>query len=205
MNDYSKKGIIFFNEAHFQSEFAIFLSKTIPMSDYEIILEYSPKFKKYRVDLLIKNKRTNERTIIEFKYVVKEALVEVSKGFYINLKNQLAYDVRRYQIWRDISKLEDLIANGKCEHGYFVMITNADDLIKPVNPKNIDSEFDISSGLKRPNNTSLYWSYYKEKTWKRYPKHVHIKKTKSYEFNYKSYSKATGMLDFKYLILPIQE
>lgn len=95
MNDYSVKGVIFFNEAHFQSEFAISLSKTVPVSDYELILEYSPKFKKYRVDLFIKDKNTHERTIIEFKYVVKQALVQIDEGFYINLKNQSAYDVRR--------------------------------------------------------------------------------------------------------------
>ncbi len=206
MEEYSKKGIVFFNEAHFQFEFAISLSRKLPMLDYRIILEHCLNFKKYRVDLFVEDIKNNEKTIIEFKYVTKKATIEIDKQFYIDLKSQGAYDVRRYQIWRDISKLEDLLDNKKCDHAYFLMITNADKLIKPVPNNNLDCEFDISTREKnRPDKKELYWSYLSPKTIKRYPNKIIIRKKESYKFNYIPYSASTNGASFKYLILQIPE
>ena len=180
-----QKGV-FFNEAHFQSEFAISLNDKLKGKNFNLILEYSPNFKKYRVDLLLKNLNTNEKFIIEFKYITKKAEIECTDGLYINLKAQGAYDVRRYQIWRDISKIEDLIINKKCKGGFFILITNSDKLIRAVPLGNIDSESDISSGKHPSKIGDLYWSYSTPKTLKRYPKKISIRS--KYEFNYLSYS-----------------
>lgn len=206
MKEYSENGTVFFNEAHFQFEFAISLSAKLSMSNYRITLEHCPNFKKYRVDLLVEDIKNNEKTIIEFKYVTKKATIEIHEQFYIDLKSQGAYDIRRYQIWRDISKLEDLLDNKKCDHAYFLMITNADKLIKPVPKNNLDCEFDISTRKRnRPDKKELYWSHPSPRTERRYPNRIIIRKNESYKFDYIPYSSSTNAASFKYLILQIPE
>lgn len=201
MDNYSTDGIVFFNEAHFQSTFTIDLNNEINSKDFQLILEYNPNYKKYRVDLFVINKTTNEKTVIEFKYITDKTTVEIDNSLIINLKAQRAYNVRRYQIWKDISKIEELIDSGKCDDGYFIMITNADKLIQTVPKNNIDKEFDISNGTHPSKTGELYWSYSSPKTEKRYPKKIPIRS--QYKFNYFPYSGIKPFSEFKYLILSI--
>lgn len=207
MLDFSNNGKVFFNEAHFQSEFTIKLSKRLSkLGNYNLTLEYSPNFRKYRADLLIADIKSNEKIIIEFKYVVKKQLVKIANSnLNINLKSQGAYDVRRYQIWKDISKIEDLINNKKCSEGYFILLTNADNLINPLKCSNISYYFDISNGSHPLKAGTLYWNqncpkYKSGKTTKRYPNKISISKT--YNFSYINYI-TQNYNNFKYLILPI--
>lgn len=203
MEEYATTGRVFFNEAHFQSEFTISLNKKLKGENYKLILEYSPKYKKYRVDLLVIDLKEEKRFIIEFKYVTKTAEIKVADGLFINLKYQGAYDVRRYQIWKDIHKLEDLTDHGKCDGGFFILITNADKLIKEVPKDNLDSEFDISKGTHPSKIGGLYWSYSSPKTEKRYPNKIPIRS--QYTFNYSVYSGSKPQSEFKYLVLKIKK
>lgn len=205
MRDFRSKGQVFFNEAHFQDEFCLALNNKLS-KNYKLTLEYSPNFNKYRVDLLIEDIRSDEKIIIEFKYVVRKQMVQIhNSNIFINLKSQGAYDVRRYQFWRDVSKIEDLIQNKKCNEGYCVLLTNAVSLIQPINPTNIDYYFDISAGCHPLKTGTLYWNHScpKFKTGKtlgRYKNKVSI--SKQYNFTYTNYTHP-NFSDFKYLILPI--
>lgn len=207
MLDFSTNGKVFFNEANFQNEFAIEIEKRLSkLGNYELTLEYSPNFNKYRIDLLISSLCSREKIIIEFKYVVKAQLIKISNSnLSINLKYQGAYDVRRYQIWRDISKIEDLVKNKKCSEGYFILLTNYDNLIIPIHSTNIDYYFDVSAGKRPLKVGSLFWNkncpkYNSGKTIKRYPNKINIYKT--YNFSYIKYI-FKNYSNFKYLFLLI--
>ena len=51
MLDFSTNGKVFFNETNFQNEFAIEIEKRLSkLGNYELTLEYSPNFNKYRID-----------------------------------------------------------------------------------------------------------------------------------------------------------
>lgn len=206
MNDFSKQNRVFFNEANFESEFAIELHKRLPSSDYNVILEHSPNFNGYRVDMLIEdmsNKEKTEKAVVEFKYVVKAQQVSILPGLYVNLKDQGAYDTRRYKIWMDIAKIEELKSHSKCDYGYFILLTNVGKkLIGPVPSKNIDAEFDISQGTVHPNKkhlpADLWWNkdstkFETGKTANRYPKHVYI--NNAYTFDYITYGTDIGYLE----------
>ncbi len=97
MSEYSKTGTIFFNEVHFQAKFVICLSKELSMDEYEIFLEYNPNYKKYRVDMMVRNTINDDKILFEFKYITKKDCLEIL-FFFINLKDQGAYDVHGYQI-----------------------------------------------------------------------------------------------------------
>lgn len=206
MDSFSKKRTVFFNEADFQNNFVKELMNILNSNEFKLTLEYSPNFNKYRVDLLIEDLKLNENIIVEFKYVVKKNLIEISSNFFINLKDQGAYDIRRYKIWKDIEKIEKLKNNKKCDYGYFILLTNADKLINPVPINNIDSYFDISSGIKRPSSVpaSLFWNpnskkYDSGKTKTRYPNVINI--NNQYDFIYTPYKSNNN---FKFCIISVK-
>lgn len=158
------KYFAFCNEAHFQMSFinACYLKEF--NKSYEFIPEYPIEIKRqwyktdkngeniikyYKeteeqndpgsVDLLIVDKATQERTVIEFKYLtinrgkLKDSNNTIFENAFPFVKsyepsNMLANDQRRFDCWSDIERIERLVKdskiNDKYSNGYLILITN---------------------------------------------------------------------------------
>ena len=98
-------------------------------------------------DLLIKCK--TQTVLIEFKYLTREHKEEID-GFCIQVKNHSAQDIRRYDCWKDIARIEACTIDDKTDvdYGYFILITNDSAYWKaPRSTDTMDSAFRMQEGI----------------------------------------------------------
>ena len=196
MSDFANTGRVFINECHFQYEFTLALFSKIG-SGFTFTLEYS--IPGNRIDLLVESKGTGkaERYVFEFKYVTKEENITLPSGMIIHLKNQGAYDEKRYGSWRDIEEIEKLRGNG-FNGGYFLLMTNDKKLLEPTKSKNNDYEFDLSDGHKPIKSSPLFWTKPTSSMAKTHKAKIHI--SGKYDFKHISYP---TLKQFEYLVVRI--
>ena len=143
---------IFHNEADFQFAFAWKIQQQYP--DFNIRLEYKimEPIKRY-IDVWIRNPNP---IAIELKY--KSALLNTQVDDEIfNLTNHGAVDLGRYDFWKDVQRLEEIVTSHPNTEGYAVMITNDPSYWKsPQNNNTNDSAFKIHEG--RQVTGDLSWS-----------------------------------------------
>lgn len=200
MNDFGNKKKVFFNEAHFQYEFILALYSELGSKDWQYEIEYQ-KSSRWKIDLVLSSRSdNNEKYAFEFKYKVKSQLVDIMPGLQINLKDQIAHDESRYNCWRDIYRIEQLIEENDFIGGFFLLITNDEKLISKVNQNNQDYKFDISEGEQPKYAPPLVWKDMNRSTAKKHSQELSIKG--KYTFKYNQYGKPID--NFNYLIVPIE-
>lgn len=136
----------FINECHFQVEFGYALKRVYPK--YKITFEWHSGDK--RVDLFATDGK--ERIGFEFKYFTKKETRMLNNGLMVELKNQNNRDLHRIGFWKDVEKLEGLIAEGKIDKGYCLFLTNDAKVFLPVPEGNADVDYDLSDGLRPMKN-----------------------------------------------------
>lgn len=124
------------SEAHIQLQFAI-VSNNLFKNASEFVPEYpgitniAGVDKKTEFDLLVVDKETQEKTLIEFKYKTRNAtdkskrtLFPTYLGTDIALANHSAHDLNRYDCWWDIYRIESNVKSGTFTNGFFIFVTN---------------------------------------------------------------------------------
>lgn len=205
LDSLKKKDKFFVSEAHFQTEFIIEAARMFPNNKYypelvpvDLPKEYEETFGNQAIffDLIIKCQ--NDTVLIEFKYLTK-AYQEDVDGFVLKVKNQSANDVRRYDCWRDISRIETCVKDNKTkiDYGYFILITN-DHLYWDVPRKadTNDKEFRIHNGVHKA-ATKKWKEGTSEGT--KGGRNNNIIIANNYFFNFKDFYK-----DFKSLVVEIE-
>lgn len=216
---------IFVSEADLQVSFIIEASKTIekefyyypefsPSSD-EVPKEYKDNFGgKVNFDLLIIDKETNDKTIIEFKYKTKElSNYQTNRDgmpVYINKGGNDAPDLGRYDCWKDIYRIEQFVKSKYCKKGFFIFITDVEAYL--TNPEDkYYKDFDMSKGQHSPNQNGKYWKQRNNHISSIGKERDHpLKINNLYEFEYKTFLEefTTGKKtkhNFKYLIVKIEK
>lgn len=203
-----KEKKLFVSEAHLQTAFIIEAAKEYEKFSYypefvpnDISDEYLNRFgnRSAHFDLLIDTKK--EKVLIEFKYTTKECDYRINENMSIHVKEHQAMDVRRYDCWRDISRIEYFKNEGKIDYGYFILITNVPALWNTKKTNAMYAQFCIgegqqSSGAKNWINTRSAGTIAGRE------KEIII--TNNYIFNYKSFNElGVKNGDFRYLIVEI--
>lgn len=151
MTELSKKTACFVSESHLQTSFVIEAAKQ--NEKYEFYPEYTVYKNKLpknfiknigqgsaRFDLVIVDKKSGDKTIIEFKYKTKEFFDNNHVlNFDIELTNQAAHNLTEYDIWKDISRIEHMVGSNKeYKNGFVIFITN--DMLYP-NGRNLNAKY----------------------------------------------------------------
>ncbi len=143
---------IFHSEADFQHALAWAIHEGYP--DANIRLEYKP-FPKERlyVDIWVSG---TKNAAIELKYLTRGLEVDLDgEGF--SLKNQAAQDISRYDVLKDIARLERIVSEVPGTVGYAVVLTNDSAYWKsPIRADTVDAAFRIHEG--RTISGTLHWS-----------------------------------------------
>lgn len=112
---------VFYSEADMQLAFAWKLREL--SSDIHVALETRPRGSS-RLDIEAFGKTSGVRTAIELKYKTTPLAPEGELGDYA-LKHQSAHDFGRYDVVRDIERVETLVHDGrKFDNGFVVFLTN---------------------------------------------------------------------------------
>lgn len=86
------------------------------------------------------------RIAIELKYLTRAHRAEVD-GDVFSLREQSAHDVRRYDVVKDVERLERLLAAGVADHGVAVVLTNVAAFWLPAAPRStFDQSFRVHEG-----------------------------------------------------------
>lgn len=117
---FNERGI-FHSEADFQHSLAWKIHEKFGKK-FKIRLEFV--FGSKHVDIvLIDNSNINNKIGIELKYKTKEASEEIN-GEQYSLKPHGAQDLGRYDVIKDIERLEELIREEKIKCGFVIFLTN---------------------------------------------------------------------------------
>ncbi len=133
---------IFHSEADFQHAFAWQVHLMYP--DARIRLEVRPDpAVREAVDMLCRV--SGSRIAIEFKYLVRglEALVDDE---YFRLRDQGAQPLSRYDVVKDLERLERCCADDRADVGYAVVLSNDPLIWSPGRAGSIDEAFRVQDG-----------------------------------------------------------
>lgn len=156
LNELAVKKHFFVSELHFQTEFII--EAATQLKGCKFYPEYKPREDKRPdeygddvfFDLLIVTK-DKEKVLIEFKYLTAEYSEDIKKDMItLSVKDQQARDIRRYDCWKDIYRIEQYVESKDTDisYGFFILITNDDnywDINKTKKDTN-DKAFYINDG-----------------------------------------------------------
>lgn len=204
MKTLSDKRPIFHSEADFQFSLGWELKRL--NNDFQIIMERpfqfedkSKKHPKIELDLLIENGL--EKYGIELKYVTKELETEIDKVKY-KLKDHMATNLRRYDFYKDISRLEYLKINGEIDMGYAIFLTNVNSYYQKQ-ASGMAKEFNFADGCKIIPKDEYYWIGEKinEKSIGS-SRNKNIKIEQQYDCCWREYPE-NGSYGFKYILLEI--
>jgi hypothetical protein len=113
---------IFHNEADFQHHLALTINLELPR--LKVRLESRPfPGERLQLDLLLIDRRWGERVAVELKYPTR-ALTAMVDGEEFHLRDQGAPDLIRYDVVKDVHRLERLIREGRADRGLALVLTN---------------------------------------------------------------------------------
>lgn len=134
---------VFHSEADFQHALAWQLQLDHP--DARIRLETRPLAgKSVFLDLLLE--LDGVRTAIELKYLVRSLTIEID-GELFELRAQSAHDVRRYDVVKDVVRLEAILAAGAADEGVMIALTNDPAYWTPGRDGTVDAAFRLHEGI----------------------------------------------------------
>ena len=211
LDELASKDHFFVSEAHLQTEFIIEASKLYKEFEYypELVpllvpSEYKKQFKDKGIHFDLVIRKGDEKIIVEFKYLTA-AYKEKVNGFDISVKSHMAMDIRRYDCWKDISRLEAFVKSNETDItvGYFVLVTNVPGFWKKSNNITFADDFLIFDGEHK--SSLKKWSEHASEGTKKGRKNpLNIKG--NYLFSYKPFyasNKKGG--EFKSLVVEINK
>lgn len=212
LNAIKEKNIPFFvSEAHLQTEFIITAAKLFPDFEYfpeiapsNIPDEYNKKFGKSGIhfDLVINTGK--EKVLIEFKYLTKKFPEKrENDSLPFSIKNQSAMNIRRYDCWKDISRIETFVtSDNTISYGYFILITNDLSLKKEPLDTYLYREFSIAETTHKSGERK--WGEGMSKNSKKGRENPICIKN-NYEFKYEEFKEYKGKNGrFEFLVVEIQ-
>lgn len=117
--DLAKERPVFWSEADFQHALAWQLHLAHPLA--KIRLEYRPPNMRMYLDLVVE--AGNQRAAIELKYKTRKLETTVNGETFL-LNDQGAQDCGRYDVLKDIERLEQIVDGEQFHEGYVVFLTN---------------------------------------------------------------------------------
>lgn len=185
LDSLARKRPIFHNEADFQHALAWEIRE---MYECKIRLERRMDIDlKRRTYLDILVERDGRKTAIELKYKMR-AVEHTLEGETFSILNHGAQDIGRYDVLKDLQRIEQMVNNNLVHDGYLVFLTN--DLLYYTDPGiekwTADRDFRIHEG--REISGTLFWSESAgEGTMKGREEPIVIEGT--YKFSWHDYSK----------------
>jgi desulfoferrodoxin (superoxide reductase-like protein) len=162
LGELSIKRPVFDSEDDFKFSLAWKIKETFKDSDIRLekkfsLMEGEGKDKNNRIDIYIK---IGDISIgIELKYYTAYLKVKAlsEKEGETTLANQLAFDIKCYDAWKDVQRLESFIEAKYIERGFSIWLTNIKSLIecKRLKENSAYREFWICEGTK--NSPEMKW------------------------------------------------
>jgi hypothetical protein len=112
---------IFHSEADFQHALAWRIHDDRPAAAVRLELPREVGGRRAHVDIWVVD--GGERIAIELKYFTRKIDVVVSREHF-QLRDQAAQDLGRYDVLRDLVRIETLVAAGEADRGYVIALTN---------------------------------------------------------------------------------
>ena len=126
MESLAQKRPIFHSEADFQFSLAWEIKSQYPK--YEVRLERPIKGKQAHLDILVIGE--NEQIAIELKYKTRKLNVECGGEQFILLSHG-AQDLGRYDVLKDVQRIEEYVSSNQSQKGYTIFLTNDSAYWKP--------------------------------------------------------------------------
>jgi hypothetical protein len=198
----SQKRPVFHNEADFQHALAWEIREYYPDSKIRLETKVHGANTKVYLDILVHYE--GRKYAIELKYKTRtfECVVD---GEEFSLNNQGAHDIGRYDVLKDLQRLEQMVASGVADDGILIFLTN--DASYYSNPgeekQTADRDFRLHEG--RSIHGQLSWGEqtgYGTMRGREEP----ISLQGQYEMRWASYSHVsdTSRVEFRYLLLTVQ-
>ena len=144
---------VFHREADFQFALAWEIQKHHP--DIGVRLEYPVPLEGERgyIDTWLQD--SDGAAAIELKYWTRRAELAIN-GEDFKLKEQSAQDLGRYDLWKDVRRVERLIAGSHAVRGYVLAVSNDQNYWNQGRPGTVDAAFRTHEG--RDVSGTLAWS-----------------------------------------------
>jgi hypothetical protein len=120
--DPSRTRPIFHNEADFQYALAVEIQRFLPAAHIRLERQVMPQGKP-RMYIDVECEFRGRRTAFELKYVTQALSVAEGNEHFL-LMSQGAPDTRRYDVVRDVERLESVVHQGIADIGFLIAITN---------------------------------------------------------------------------------
>lgn len=133
---------VFHSEADFQHALAWELQREHP--DAQVRLETRP-FPSERVALDLYVTVAERRVAFELKHLMRALDVEVGGERFV-LRGQGAHDLGRYDVIKDIGRVERIVAAGIADEGYIITLSNDSRYWQPGRATTIDAAFRLDEG-----------------------------------------------------------
>lgn len=196
MDGLAERRPIFHSEADFQFALAWHIHKALP--DCEVRLEFKPfPSERMYLDVWL----PTECVAIELKYLTRELDIECAGEMFV-LAEQGAQDISRYDILKDVQRIERVVSETRANAGFVITLTNDWLYWQPSTRHTIDASFRIHEGKTLSGN--LKWaSRASEGTTKSREEPISLKG--SYTMNWRGYSRlgAERNARFRYLAVPV--
>ena len=200
MKELSARRPIFHSEADFQHAFAWAIHKTAPDTDVRLELPLETHGRQVHVDIWLS--RPGASMAIELKYKTRGLATRIGQESF-HLKDQAAQDLARYDLMKDVLRLEQLSAAFPSTTGLAVFLSNDSAYWKrPTSPASVDAQFRIHEG--RELAGTLQWGAGASPGTAR-GREEPIRLAGNYRLNWNDYSRvASGSYDlFRYFAIPV--
>jgi len=114
---------VFHSEADFQFALAWHIQRTRPSAAIRLEYKAAYAYRRGYLDLWVREQ--DAVSAIELKYFMRRLTVSVDGETY-DLVDQGAADIGRYQVLKDLAKVESIVAAQPATRGYVVALTNND-------------------------------------------------------------------------------
>ncbi|MBN1136476.1 MAG: hypothetical protein JXM73_07815 [Anaerolineae bacterium] len=146
LRELARKRPVFHSEADFQHALAWEIHHQWP--ECAMRLEFKPPHVDARMYLDIWATDKTTTLAIELKYKTRRLSIKV-KGEDYELLNQSAQDIGRYDFWRDVQRVEQVVAGRPSTIGYVIFLTNDSAYWTPrTSGRTIDAAFRMHPGRK---------------------------------------------------------
>lgn len=130
----SRERPVFHAEADFQHAFAWCIQREYPDTSVRLERPYEVDGRRWYVDVVLN--ADQDATAIELKYKTRR-LEATIQGEAFRLKDQGAQDIGRYDFFKDVARIEQLIARGQASRGLAMFLTNDSSYWKPLRDDNV--------------------------------------------------------------------
>lgn len=203
LSSLSMKRSIFHSEADFQHSLAWEIQKKYPECKIRLETKIHGANTKVYLDILVISE--DRKYAIELKYKTRsyDCVIDGEK---FSLNNHGAQDIGRYDILKDIQRLEQMLSAEVVDEGIFILLTNDPSYYQNTGHKKqtVDRDFRINEG--KNVSGQLSWGERTGKgTMKGREEPISLKG--HYEMNWNNYSQIdnSGTGIFRSLILPVQD